>query len=302
MTKDVEDMRELWPQLTAKLAVDLANGLVPARELHRVRSERTGLLQKLGAVITGRDSIEQRMIEAALLAGQENIVTMLGVLQDAQVESDYFLAEVATRLGQLRRSVNQDVEALTHRILALEHDRQLDRERLDRLTSVVSAQTEMNRVLGDAAEVRLPPLALVFMAVDRLWWGSFGAFLRNPGPEHARAAENLSLEATRGLTKLLARSLHLSSDTGTVDVAALSTGLQALTFETDTLVRFLAQGADDRLSPLHALLSREEHSGSLPLALPRRTSVERVASRLWSEARWVAENRVDEGRQEGERK
>jgi YjcZ-like protein len=282
---------EIWPQLSQKVLVDFINGTQVAGEIVRVRSERRGLLDRAVAALTGRSATENHLIHSALVEGQLTTIAWLEALQAAQADSDLALARVARAVKAHRdHAQKRDVEI----------DRQLARfaqtlehllEHQAQLRSEIDARNELQWALNDALELQdVSAFGRAFYVVDRLWWGPFGALIRHPPVGREDSIERYKREARQKISQLLSESLGTPRDS-LVDVNDLILQSQLSKGPDAETIRYLASGGDIAISPLHFLAASHE-PGTLPLALPRQSSVDRIAARLWSETKWTAEGRI----------
>jgi hypothetical protein len=287
-----ERVTDMWPQLSQKVLVDFINGTQVAGELVRVRAERKGLLARAGAAITGRGAAENHLIQVALVEGQLTTISWLEALQAAQADSDLALARVARAVKAHRdRTQERDVE-VDHRFERIEKTLQQLSEQQAHVRIELNARNELGWALNDAQELQdVSPFERAFYVVDRLWWGPFGAFVRRPPIGQEDNVLRYVREARQEVGRLLSTSLG-SPRSSLVDVSGLLSQSRASIGPDAETIRYLASGGDTTMSPLHFLITTNE-AAKLPLSLPGQSSVDRIATRLWSETRWTAERRIN---------
>jgi hypothetical protein len=285
---------DLWPQMSDKVLVDLVNSTQVAGEIVRVKSTRTGLLARAKAALTGRGATENDLIQTALVEGQMTTIAWLSSIERAQASSDLAIARVANALKSMRTRMEIQNHEIEDRFALIGLKIRKCEEDVAQMRLEFDAQRELEWAIGDAEDLRnLSPLAKAFYAVDRLWWGPFGAFVRRPPPGKEDYAQRFVRAAQQRISKLLADESRIQRSS-LVELQTLVRDHATSTGPDVDLVRYLASGGDASLSPVHLLLTKEEQPASLLLQLPRQSSTDRITNRLWSEARWVAERRVDE--------
>lgn len=283
---------EIWPQLSQKVLVDFINGTQVAGELVRVRSERKGLLARAGAVLTSRGAMENHLIHTALVEGQLTTISWLEAMQAAQADCDLALARVARAVKAHRdRCQSRDVEvdqrfSLIEQALA----RLSDEQRQIRIE--LNARNELHWALNDARDLQdVSAFGRAFYVVDRLWWGAFGGLVRSPPAGQEENVQRYMREARQEVGQLLIQAIG-TSRSSLIDVKNLLVDSHIYNGAEAETIRYLASGGDIAMSPLHFLAAGNELS-ALPLTLPRQSSADRIADRLWSEAKWTAEGRIN---------
>ena len=287
-----ERVTDMWPQLSQKVLVDFINGTQVAGELVRVRSERKGLLARAGAALTGRGADENHLIHAALVEGQLTTISWLEALQAAQADSDLALARVARAVKAHRdRTQKRDVE-VDQRFTLIEQALVRLSEQQAQIRVELNARNELHWALNDAKDLQdVSAFGRAFYVVDRLWWGSFGALVRNPPAGQEDNVQRYMREARQEVAQLLTKGLG-TPRTSLVDMKGILLESQVSEGPDAETIRYLASGGDIAMSPLHFLAASYELA-ALPMALPRQSSVDRIATRLWSEAKWTAEGRIN---------
>lgn len=282
-----------WPQLSQKALIDFVNGTESAGELVRFRSRRTSLLGRLGALVTGRDTQETQLIFQTMLDGQTTTINWLMTVQNAQAESDLALAAVVRATKALRVQVGNLQSEISDRLNEFEKSIVMANERINDVCLATYALSEIDRVLGNAKAMYLPPLPTAFYVVDSLWWGPFGNFLRRPGEDHTRLAENILLQAKRNLAELLLNQFGVKVPT-LFSMNTYAEGVQSLGEAESLIIKFLSAGASDSLTPLHFILGEPTTNGNLPRTLPGYSSTDRISMRMWSETKWLSGVRINE--------
>ncbi len=179
-----------------KAIVDLVNGLEVIDDHIRFRAPRDGILARTWDSLTGASTRRQQEIDSNVASALRAAGEWLTALQTAQLESDLALGRVVDRLLETRRGVMRLQER--HNALAAEMSRLGEQlaawqdvglrglADLGARLTLVEARDSAGRHLDLELSCwrqsdwrSLPPALRLVTLMSRLYWGSYGRFLRH---------------------------------------------------------------------------------------------------------------------------
>lgn len=294
---------EKAPHLTDRAIVHLVNGVDVARMkvLATKQAAEGSWFKRAFGALSGTTARRDAQTKELLVESQKTLIEWQVELTLEVAKSDVALARLARSVSSLGDSLSK----LGHHVASLEkkvsevqeHVRALD-DRVGRLELDNRARLELERVcdmLGTGNLRHLPRLAQVHLAVDQLYWGEFGHFLRRYPEESAKREEHLRLSlvrACRDAWDITAGGLEevRSSDDFLVDGVRPSAPKEE--HDHRALVGFLALSAQPEAEPFtFTLCQRYALEDPIPLVrrFPGLLTVEQSVVRMTQEARALAE-------------
>ncbi len=187
--QDLDLQLKALPSLTEKFVVDFANGLEVVNDHLRVKKDRVGFSSRLYDHFTGAAHRRDLEIERTLAQGVNASLEWLTDLTAEHARTNLALVRVSDRLCRLRVDVNQIAHFAADTAERLEHLAVTVKGRCDQIEVEVHridqeqrAEAHMNRIMskweaGDYS--RFARLQRLYAALDDLYWGDFGNFLRS---------------------------------------------------------------------------------------------------------------------------
>lgn len=269
------------PQLTDKVIVDLVNGLGVTEDHIEEQSRRQARAVRVLDSLTGEGSRRQHAINASLSSQMRVTVQYLKELEISQARSMLAIERVARNVDALAAHTTELGDALVDlevEVATISRDVEACRRDLQRVDLEQSATREVTAVFDhwDAGHwTGCSALERLFLALDALFWGTFGDCVR--AARRATAEQYLKMARDRAAARLrdelepnTARALPLS--------LWCQTGRRSDVFA--ATVGYLAETANAR-QPLCGVIAAPELSASL--RVPRVLSVDRAIERVFDE-------------------
>jgi hypothetical protein len=278
-------MREI-PQLSAKLLVELANGLIVTADHVQTQAERTRIL-RLVDVVTGQGRRRRLAVDTSTASQMQVIVSYLKELDRAGTTSMIAIEKVAASVATLARRSHSMGDAIVDLAEDLNQVRTSACERLSEMRSEIArlgrevvAHRHLDLEIDRWGAGRLPgfsPIQKLFLTVDALYWGAFGDQVRElERPE--KVAEWADF-AKNKLVQQLTRTLG-AEPTPPLPAHRWLASEAALPADASAAVAFLAEPSN-RYQPLSRMVSTGAPASDPDI--PGFVSIHRGVDRMFEE-------------------
>jgi hypothetical protein len=285
------ELCEVLTCLPEKFVVDFANGIDVARDHIRVQQDRTGYFARLFDGFSGQTARRQAEINASLTDGVEGALTWLTELTESLAKSNFALAKVNERVATIYGAVTTlaDYSSDTRSRLA-ELSRSLN-SRIDEISCEIArvafeqrAERQLEQVFNKWAAGRFGAFSCAgrcYLVLEELRWGVFGDFCRNSKGSRVRD-EFLDDLTNRAIRQLVAdkRSPETQGRAPVDEWIAFPPSKTSIPDAPEALA-YMGDWSEPERHPF--VFTTSQFPQSLPVAVPRLWSTERLAEALVSE-------------------